>query len=166
LIADQNCKAVLPNYALTARVTGGCLGYSITQTPAAGTILTATNQTIQVVLKATGTNNKSTTTTFPVNLIDTITPQFLPIADLIDTLQKRSDQIYDIADKMVGQMETLANKAIPWDQYPGMHATNNFQDKMLMVVSARDSAGTGRIRTAIFTDNDTISLPFYKIKLN
>ncbi|KKP52075.1 MAG: Hyalin repeat protein [candidate division TM6 bacterium GW2011_GWF2_33_332] len=137
---DQYCKAQLPDYKLQAKVTAGCFGYSLTQTPAPGTILSATNKVVTVTLKATGTNGKSTSETFRVTLLDTITPRItVPIAS-VDELLKKSQLLYDTADRMVGMIDSVFTRNI-------------------LVVASWDSAG---VRQRFVSYTDTFDLAILK----
>jgi hypothetical protein len=153
--AGAGCTAPLPNYVPRAVVTGGCTGFVVTQTPAAGTMLTSTNKTISVILKATGTNGKTSQVTFVVNLADTITPRISTLTPLAfaDTLVKKSNDLYDIADRMVGNLEHMFNATFPFDQHPGVIAQNEYHNRMLVTVSMDDSTNFSRKRFATYMDS-------------
>lgn len=95
LNANASCQASLPNYVPKAVLTGGCTGTVVTQTPAPGTLLTSANRIINVVLKATSNNGKSSQRTFTVTLTDTITPRITGITaeQMEDTLLKKSNYL-------------------------------------------------------------------------
>jgi hypothetical protein len=78
IYAGIDCTAPLPNYADSVTVKGGCSGVTLTQTPAAGTILTVVNKPENVILKATGGNGKSSQRSFTVTMIDATTPIIIP----------------------------------------------------------------------------------------
>ena len=71
--AGANCTGLIPDYKTKVTV-AGC-AFTLTQTPAPGFLLTATNKTANVTLKAIGTNGKSSQINFSVTLIDTVTPK-------------------------------------------------------------------------------------------
>ena len=56
---NAQCEAPLPDYASIAIISGGCTGYTVTQLPIAGTLLTAQRTVIDVTLKVTGNNGKA-----------------------------------------------------------------------------------------------------------
>jgi hypothetical protein len=157
--ADSKCQASLPNYVQRAVVTGGCTGFTVTQLPAPGTLLTATNKIVTVTLTATGTNGKSSKTLFTVTLADTITPKFgsLTGAATIDTLMKKSNQLYDIADKMNEQMNTLADAE--YLKNTGTSHPEDYKAKMLLNVSMYDSTGISRHRFSTYVDS--LKIPLY-----
>lgn len=159
--AGAGCTAPLPNYVPRATVVGGCTGFLVTQTPVPGTMLTATNKTITVVLKATGTNNKTSQISFTVSLADTITPRIsgLTAMQMQDSLMKVSNALYDAADKVTGKLEELYNATFPFAQYPGSKPEYEHDTKMLITVSMRDSVGTGRHRFQTYLDS--LSFPIY-----
>ena len=152
--ADIYCRAQLPNYAATAKVAGGCTGYKVTQTPNPGTVLSIDNPVILVTLTAVGTNGKSSQETFTATLADTVTPRItgLTVAQLTDTLLKKSNRLYDIADSMVGKIDELMINTFPYDSFPGMVKEYSYRDKMLIIASS-DSAGQ---RKRYFTYADTM----------
>ena len=142
IYANAQCQAPLPNYVPQAVVTGGCTGFVVTQTPAPGTLLTATNKTINVVIKATGTNGKSSQVTFTVTLADTVTPRItgLTAMQIQDSIQKKSNELYNIADNMTESLYKLADKAFPWDQYPGSGPSTqgSYDSSLFVTVSMKD----------------------------
>jgi len=154
--AGANCTAPLPDYKSLVTVTGGCTGFTLTQTPVPGTMLTVTNKTINVILKATGANNKTSQVYFIASLIDTVTPLIVPKTAMVEELLKRSREVYDIGDKMIGQVETIFNNTFPFDSFPGIRKQNSFKEKMLVIISM-DSAGTG-VRKRVITYQDTVRL--------
>src|SRR5450759_3536836 len=119
--AGAGCTAPLPNYAKRDTDVGGCKGFTVVKKPVSGTMLTATNKVINVILKATGTNGKTSQISFTVTLADTITPKItgLTVMQLQDTLIKKTNALYDIADNMTETLYKLADKSYPWDLYPG-----------------------------------------------
>lgn len=160
--AGAGCTAPLPNYVPRATVVGGCTGFLVTQTPVPGTMLTATNKVVQVTLKATGTNNKTSQVSFTVTLADTITPRIsgLTAMQMQDSLMKKSNALYDAADKITGKLEELFNANFPFSQYPGSKPEYEHNTKMLVTVSMQDSVGTGRHRFQTYLDS--LSFPIYK----
>ena len=76
IYSDKNCKALLPDYKKNVTVTGGCTGYSLTQSPVAGTVITSYTPQM-ITLKVTSVANRSSSMSFTVTMIDTITPQLV-----------------------------------------------------------------------------------------
>ena len=157
--ADSKCQAALPDYVKTVPVTGGCTGFTVTQVPAAGTLLTATNKVVTVTLTAKGTNGKSSKTSFTVTLADTITPKFgtLTGAETIDVLFKKSNELYDIADRMTEQMNTIFDAE--YLKNTGTDHSENYKTKMLVNASYYDSTGYSRHRFSTYVDS--LKLPIY-----
>jgi len=153
--AGPNCTAVLPDFRGKATVIGGCTGFTLAQIPAPGTTIKA-NTTI--ILRATGTNGKSSQISFMAILADTITPKIIfPLAQ-VDSLLKKSNQLYDLADRMMGQIDEIQNNVFPFDSFPGMEREDSFKEKLL-VIASRDSAGH---RQRIMTYMDSLLIPFGK----
>ena len=159
--AGAGCTAPLPNYVPRATVVGGCTGFLVTQTPAPGTVLTATNKVVTVVLKATGTNGKSSQISFTVTLADTITPKIsgLTAMQVQDSLMKVSNNLYDIADRFQEKLEDLFNATYPFAQYPGTAPQHEYKTKMLVTVSMDDSTGYSRHRFSTYLDS--LTFPIY-----
>lgn len=137
--AGAGCTATLPNYIPQATVVGGCTGFLVTQTPVPGTMLTATNKVVNVILKATGANGKISQISFTVTLADTITPKFtgLTAIEIQDTLLKKSKALYDVADNMTEELYKLADRAFPWNLYPGSGPnTQGYYDSSMFVTTA------------------------------
>lgn len=140
--AGAGCTAPLPNYVPRATVVGGCTGFLVTQTPAPGTMLTATNKTINVILKATGTNGKSSQVSFTVSIADTITPKItgLTVMQIQDTLLKKSKALYDLADNITEKLYKFTDKVYPWDQYQGSGPSTlgSYDSSLFVTVSMKD----------------------------
>jgi hypothetical protein len=104
IYAGAGCTALLPDYKPQVTVTGGCTGFTVVQTPAVGTVLTATSKTATVVIKATGTNGKSRQIQFVVTMLDTVTPKLTPTGSLVAYHLDQDRELYDAADKVVDKM--------------------------------------------------------------
>jgi hypothetical protein len=97
---DASCKAVVPDCRFLVPVTGGCSGFTITQTPVQGTIITASTT---VIVKATSnTNGKFSQRSVPIIYADTITPRFgtLTTRAIEDTLKVKVNNLFDLAANM------------------------------------------------------------------
>ncbi len=146
-----DCKAVLGDYRSLANVIAGCSGFIVTQTPLPGTIITA-NTT--VTLRAIGSNGKqSLPRSLQVAIADTITPHFVDPVGMVDTLFKKSNALYDIADNMIIQAELNVNNIFPFDSFPGMVRDSSYANKILLTASKVKSDGT---RSRIIMPVDSI----------
>jgi len=135
--AGANCTAVLPDFRSKATVIGGCTGFTLSQIPAPGATIKANTS---VILRATGTNGKSSQISFMALFVDTITPKIIfPLAQ-VDSLLKKSNQLYDIADRMVGQIDSVFTSGI-------------------LVIASWDSSG---VRQRFISYTDTFSLDILK----
>lgn len=74
--ADQDCQGLIPDFSKVAIVKDNCAGgITFIQNPSPGTLLTATNPTVNVTLKAKDiSGNESNTLVISVVLTDTIAP--------------------------------------------------------------------------------------------
>lgn len=74
IYAGAGCTAPLPDYKSKVTATDNCAIKILEQIPASGYLLTATNQIVDVTIKATDAFNNSSQVTFSVTLLDTIKP--------------------------------------------------------------------------------------------
>jgi hypothetical protein len=139
IYAGSGCTAPLPDYRTQVTVTGGCTGFTVAQTPAPGYLLTATTKSSTVVIKATGTNNKSSQIQFVVTMLDTITPKIIPNGTLIGYQLEQSKALYDAGDLITKSMKI-----------------DSLFDTQVFVNLSWDSAGI-RKRCSVFLDS--ISFP-------
>jgi uncharacterized protein YceK len=102
IYTGSSCSAPIPNYLLKITASDNCEITSITQTPVAGTMLTASNKVATVVIKATDASGNSKQISFTVTLIDTIKPVFTIDPSLtVVQLPKQIGDIYNLADLML-----------------------------------------------------------------
>ena len=80
---DTTCEASLLDYTLIVPVSDNCEVASYTQTPAAGTVLDATNPSVTVNLEVVDVQGNVSTANFDVILLDTIPPVFNFPADML-----------------------------------------------------------------------------------
>jgi len=154
--AGPNCTAVLPDFWPLASVIGGCTGFTHIQLPAPGTIIKSNTS---VILRVTSTNGRSSQISFMALFTDTITPKItFPLAQ-VDSLLKKSNGLYDIADSMVGQIDEIQNNIFPFDSFPGMEREDSYKNKLL-VIASRDSAGH---RQRVMTYMDSLEIPIYTV---
>jgi hypothetical protein len=154
IYAGAGCTAPLPDYKTQVIVTGGCTGFTVTQIPEAGTILSASNMKTSVTIRAVGLNQKMSAVTFDVTMIDTITPKITPLPSLMTYQDKQIQDMYDAADRMSIASFKNFDKVFPYDSLGGSPWPDSlYVDKMLVAVSL-DSAGTGiRKRVVAFADS-------------
>jgi hypothetical protein len=144
--AGANCTAPVPDYRSFFTVTAGCTGYTLTQTPAPGFLLTATNKSVTVIVRAVGTNGKqSAPASIPVNMIDTITPRLTPTGILAEVTRQQIINAYDAGDKLFGFLDDnlMAQKWI--DSIPGLreHLTSgDIHKRALVNISYENPDGT------------------------
>lgn len=127
--AGQNCTAPIPDYKPFVSVAAGCTGFTLTQTPAVGFLLTASNKTQTVMITATGTNGKSSQIQFSVTLIDTVTPVITTTGLLIeDSRLFHLNKIQDAADKVAMSLFSEQNSG------PSIDSLDN---KLLVTISKK-----------------------------
>jgi len=143
IYAGEGCTAVLIDYKPYVTVKGGCFGFTLTQTPAAGTVLSASKQSVTVVIKATGTNLKSSQISFNVTLLDTITPKITPVGVLADYQLEQANHIYDAGDHVVKALFDTFNRnfALPDSLGGGKLPVDSSFFKKMLVVTSMDPAG-------------------------
>jgi hypothetical protein len=74
IYANTECEAVLPDYTLQVTASDNCGEVTLRQLPAAGTILTAANPVVDVLITGTDQFGNEAFITVPVSMIDTIPP--------------------------------------------------------------------------------------------
>lgn len=158
IYAEAGCQAPIPNYIPMVTVTGGCTGFTVTQTPSAGTFLTATNKVATVVIKATGLNQKSSQISFVVTMIDTITPKITPLPALMAYQEEQVKELYDAGDRITIAMFKEFDKAFPWSDTvtyaPGAGPmTDSMYNEMMLISVSMDSAG---VRKRVTTYGDSV----------
>ena len=151
IILGPACTAILPDYTSLVPIVGGCTGFSVMQIPAAGTVI---NINTPVIIRATGTNGKINQRSFQVVVADTVMPKFLNVISSVDTLLKKSNSLYDIADNMMGKIDEIMNNTFPFDSFPGMERIDSYKNQIL-VIASMDSAGF-RKRMSAYVDSLTI----------
>jgi hypothetical protein len=149
---DATCKVLLPDYRSQVTVTGGCSGFTVTQVPAAGYVLNATNKSVTVHINALSTSGKSATIAFDVFAVDTII--ITPNSSLLGDELAKVNALYDLADNMVGDMEMNMNNAFYNDTF---RLENEFNTKLLVVTSK-----PGNPRTRYITFADSLDIPLVK----
>jgi hypothetical protein len=107
----------------------------VTQTPAPGYVLTTANSSTTVIIKATGSNGKSSQVSFRVALADTITPKITPIGVLAEYQLNQAKELYNAGDRIVRYISEVTNRQ-PWvDSIAGLKDQISDSAKMLIVTS-------------------------------
>ena len=136
-IGEETCTAILPNYLDSVIITDNCGLREVTQVPPAGTILDAANPQHIVTITAIDEFNNSTSTSFMVTLLDTITPRIEPI-----------NRSYTLGNTEVfgSKANTTQRRAVPY--YP----TN---DGIMSHINIYHGASdTTRMILGVYTDKD------------
>ncbi len=115
LYVGSSCSATLPDYTKKVTATDNCQMSSVTQSPAAGYLLTATNQKTTVTLTATDAFGNKTQAMFTVTLVDTIPPVILYNEASAEADHDKIMQIYDLADSLLIKYNAWWNNQFPWD---------------------------------------------------
>jgi len=158
IYADAGCQAPIPNYIPMATVTGGCTGFTVTQTPAPGTIITIPFVANEVIIKATGLNGKSSQIKFTVTMTDTITPKITPSPELMTYQAKQISDMFNAAETMaINSFKTFDKNFILPDSLtyaPGAGPmTDSMYNEVMLVSVSMDSAG---IRKRFTTYGDSV----------
>jgi hypothetical protein len=155
IYADKDCNAILPDYRNKVTIISGCSGYTLLQTPVPGYVLSSAVRSVTVILKVTATNNKSAQTSFPVTMIDTVTPQIVVSSAFVELQIQKINEVYNAADKMVSMLDAYFEKVFPYDSLGLTRPASEYLNKMLVTMSL-DSAG---VRRRVSTYADTIQMP-------
>jgi hypothetical protein len=115
IYAGATCTAPIPNYLTKITASDNCEVASFTQTPAAGTLLTPTNKTATIVVKATDASGNFRQLTFIVTLLDTIKPVLTIDPSLLVLNYKQINDIYNFGDKLVWYAEQQFDSTFPYD---------------------------------------------------
>lgn len=164
IYAGAGCTAPLPDYKLKVTASDNCEIVSFIQTPAAGTMLTASNKVANVVLKATDASGNFKELKFTVTLLDTIKPVFTIDPSLLAYNLKQIDEIYDFGDKLIAEQEKNLMSQSWIDSIPGLReklGDSTYYKKTMLTWTAKGHAVTGygnRVWTFYDTDRDTLLL--------
>lgn len=166
LYLDSACNTILPDYTALARVNGQVLppGITITQSPAAGSVINGSNN-IVVSLHAVDAGNNGSTCQFTTVLKDTIAPVITNItvspAELWPlTLQMKYVVVgYDANDHcspVVTSLSVTSNEPVTGGLYgntsPDWVIVNNH---LVQLRAERGVLGNGRIYTITITTTDS-----------
>jgi hypothetical protein len=173
IYAGAGCTAPIPNYLTKITATDNCEIASLTQIPAAGTLLTSSNKVATVTIKATDASGNFRQIVFTVTLLDTIKPVFQidPTLAVIQ-LPKQIGELNNMADLMLEYNMSALDREIadtseasvfPPSQYPNLR--NVYQDStyykaMMITWTAKGHAktGFGHRYTTFVNDADSIML--------
>lgn len=167
IYAGAGCQAALPNYLLKISASDNCEISSLTQTPAAGFLLTAAAKTTTVTIKATDASGNFRQLSFTVTLLDTVKPVFTVDPSLLASNVQQINEAYNFADKLTAYNLENMDRAIfdttlfPESQYPNLRNvyedSTYFKRKMITWTSpAFALTGKGGRWTTFLSDRDTI----------
>ena len=115
LYVGSSCSATLPDYTKRVTATDNCQISSITQSPAAGYLMTAANQKTTVTLTATDAFGNKTQAMFTVTLVDTIPPVILYNEASAEADNDAIMKMYERADSVMLKYQSWWNNQFPWD---------------------------------------------------
>jgi hypothetical protein len=158
IYAGSGCTAPIPDYKTQVTVTGGCTGFTVIQTPAPGTLLTTTNKTATIIIKATGTNGKSSQIQFGVSMLDTITPKITPTGSLVAYKLNQLNDVYNAGDKIV---RSISGNVFPYYSKVGPDAiVNSTLKDVLIVISDKNNLS----RLITYSDSTRVSMLLNRTK--
>jgi hypothetical protein len=151
---STSCSAPIPNYLPLFTANDNCEIASVVQTPVAGTMLTPTNKVATVTVKATDGSGNIKQVVFTVTLLDTIKPTFTIAPSLLSYQVGQINDLYNFADRLVGEQDDNLMRQSWIDSIPGLRAKladSAYYKKTLVVSSFRKSDGN-RARVIAFAD--------------
>ena len=158
---NQNCQAILSDYTTTQYViaTDNCDVDRIVQTPAAGYVLNAVNQSVEVKLQAVDVfGNLSDEMKFTVTAIDTIKPVLNPQLSFLEANWDTIHKVYDIADKLVAEQEAFFDANFDWEAAgipEDKRPIGQYDKKILSIMTSPGHAKTGYgSRVILFESNN------------
>jgi len=152
IYAGENCQAPLPDYKLKVTATDNCAIKVFEQIPAPGHLLTATNQVVDVTIKATDVFNNISQVVFSVTLVDTIAPVLTIDPTLTAYHFEELGGLYDIADRAIARSLAELDKNIKDTTifsptlYPGLdtvYEDSTYYKRMMVTWTAPGHAVTG-----------------------
>lgn len=154
----SSCSALLPDYRLKVTVSDNCEISSFTQFPQPGFLLTPSNKSAQVTLKAVDGSGNFRQIIFNVTLIDTVKPVFTIDSTLLSYQTKQIMDIYGFVESLIAETDKNLMKQTWIDSIPGLRAKlrdSSFHKQMLIVASYPKPDGT---RSRFITFADTVKL--------
>ena len=154
----EDCTALLPNYVEQVTVTDNCGLKSIVQTPAVGYALTATNQSVEVTIRATDLFGNFSEIRFVVTAVDTIKPVITPSPELLSTNWDVIHKVYNVADKLVAEQEKYFDANFDWEAAgipENKRPIGEYNKKVLSILTSPGHAETGYgSRVIMFVSNN------------
>jgi hypothetical protein len=150
----SGCSVALPDYRTKITATDNCEVASFTQTPAPGFMLTPTNKTATVIVKATDGSGNFRQVTFTVTLTDTIKPVLNIDPSLLAYNIDQIKEMYNIADRAVSYVERSFDNVYPYGSPEAKNqADSSYFKKELIIYTSPGFAFTGKgNRTITFKD--------------
>ena len=151
----NSCEAPLPNYLTKITASDNCALSSLTQVPAVGYLLTATNKIATVKVRATDNAGNWKEIQFTVSLVDTVRPVFHIDPTLTAQNLQKANDVYDAADRMIYWeskrmdaiiRDTSATSAFPPDSFPNLrnvYRDSSYLKDMMITWTAKGHAVTG-----------------------
>jgi hypothetical protein len=146
IYADTGCQASIPDYRDSVIVKGGCSGFTLSQNPSPGTVITIPFIANEVIIKATGKNGKSSQRIFTVTMLDTITPEIIPTPAFMSYQAKQISELFNVAETMaINSFKTFDKYYVLPDSLeyaPGVGPmTDSMYNEVMLVSVSMDSAG-------------------------
>ena len=169
IYAGATCTAPLPNYLTRITAMDNCEISSMVQTPVSGFLLTPTNKTAMVTVKATDASGNFRQIVFSVTLIDTVKPVFTIDPLLLAINMEQIGNIYNYADKLLENSMAFTDRNVadttlfPESQFPNLrnvYEDSTYFKRTMLTWTAKAHAVTGygsRVMTFI-SDNDSIAI--------
>ncbi|MFM9826568.1 MAG: hypothetical protein ACKVOD_10640, partial [Flavobacterium sp.] len=145
---DADCEFSIPDYVVLASATDNCGTPTITQSPAAGSIVSGHNTTQLITLTVDDTNGNTATSTFTITLKDVTDPTITTVSDFdVDINSTNCD--FTIPD-YTGLVTTFDNcGAVTVTQSPASGTLSGHNTTQIITLTADD--GNGNTATSTFT---------------
>jgi hypothetical protein len=151
--ADANCQAAIPDYASASTSSDNCGPVTVTQSPAAGTLVGLGPHTVTVTATDGANNSSSDTVVFTVN--DTTAPTVNAPADSSASADASCmAAVPNYAASSTASDNCTPNGSITITQSPAA-GTMVGLGPHTVTVTATDAAGNSGSDTVVFTVNDT-----------
>lgn len=160
ILVGNDCQAALPDYRSMLTITDNCGIKDTIQTPEAGYILSAVNQSVEVTIRATDQFGNWSEVKFMVTAKDDKPPVMIPKDELLSAGWEVINSMYDQADRLLAEQEQYFDETFDWeaagipeDKRPigeydkkvlniivsPAHATTGYGHRMITFVSNADS---------------------------
>lgn len=146
ILVDENCQAVLPDYRTMVEINDNCGIKDTIQTPAAGYILDAANQSVEVKIRAIDMFNNWSEVSFMVTAKDETPPTIKPTGDLLADNWEVINSMYDVADRLVAEQEQYFDEHFDWDAAgipEDKRPIDQYNKKVLSILVSPAHATTG-----------------------